>query len=145
MKFAPTDRTSYSEVVATKFIAKGEECTIPYLIPMEQTKDRRQKELYNQFHFYCQCNLCSMKESEFENIQCECDNKKEICENCNSNEELIKKIEKIEKKLFIIDNLVQSEYFTKSINSLLDLKPLLSKNHILLLRLNKLIGINMNI
>jgi K+/H+ antiporter YhaU regulatory subunit KhtT len=84
--------------------------------------------------------LCLKGENEFENIKCECDDKKEICENCNSNEELIKKIQNIEKKLFIIENLIQSEYFTKSINSLLELKPLLPKNHILLLRLNKLIG-----
>ena len=76
MKFIPNNRNSYSEVVATKFIAKGEECTIPYLQPMEQTKEKRQMDLYNQFNFYCQCSFCENKENEFEFLKCECEKKK---------------------------------------------------------------------
>ena len=50
------------------------------------------------------------------------------------------KIQKIEKKLFVIENLIASDFFTKSIKSLLELKNEIHPNHILTLRLNKLIG-----
>ena len=66
--------------------------------------------------------------------------KKNFCEDCQGKEELNMKIQKIEKKLFVIENLIASDFFTKSIKSLLELKNEIHPNHILTLRLNKLIG-----
>ena len=50
---------SASEVRATRWIAAGEPLTLSYLDPREQARQVRDRQLWDQFRFKCQCPLCS--------------------------------------------------------------------------------------
>lgn len=119
IKFAPEQNKEYSEVVAIQHIKKGTELTINYLTPFEQSTEKRKKDLLNQFHFNCKCPLC--ESDEFLKF---------------SDQD----VPRIEKKLGIINSLMQSGFYTKSLNSLKDLKEeaKLDENNLLLLRMNKM-------
>ncbi|ETI40230.1 hypothetical protein F443_14331 [Phytophthora nicotianae P1569] len=52
-----------SEVRVARPIAKGEQLTISYLYPREQSRENRQKNLWEQFGFKCCCELCKRGDS----------------------------------------------------------------------------------
>lgn len=120
IKFAPEMGKTYSEVVAIEHIKKGTELTINYLTPFEQSTERRSEQLQNQFHFKCKCSLCV---------------------NDKFNKHNGVDILSLEKRLYIVDSLLKSGFYTKSLNSLMEYKDTykLDANHLVLLRLNKMI------
>lgn len=68
VKFTPEtsvagDGEGISEVRVAKRVAKGEPLTISYLYPREQSRERRQKNLREQFGFECMCPLCKRGDS----------------------------------------------------------------------------------
>jgi hypothetical protein len=66
VKFTPEDagpEGGVSEVRVARPIAKGEQLTISYLYPREQSREKRQKNLWEQFGFECQCDLCKRGDS----------------------------------------------------------------------------------
>lgn len=120
IKFAPQQGMDFSEVVAIEPIKKGTELTINYLTPFEQATEKRKRDITNQFHFVCKCSLC--ESNEF-------------------NKFTDQDVPKLEKKIGIINSLLQSGFYTKSLNSLKDLKEefKLDEKNLLLLRINKMI------
>ncbi|KAG7384253.1 hypothetical protein PHYPSEUDO_002856 [Phytophthora pseudosyringae] len=66
VKFTPEDagpEGGVSEVRVARPIAKGEQLTISYLYPREQSRENRQKNLWEQFGFECGCELCKRGDS----------------------------------------------------------------------------------
>ncbi|KAE9045665.1 hypothetical protein PR003_g77 [Phytophthora rubi] len=66
VKFVPEDagvEGGVSEVRVARPIAKGEQLTISYLCPREQSRENRQKNLWEQFGFECSCELCKRGDS----------------------------------------------------------------------------------
>lgn len=66
VKFTPEDagpEGGVSEVRVARPIAKGEQLTISYLYPREQSRENRQKNLWEQFGFKCNCELCKRGDS----------------------------------------------------------------------------------
>lgn len=65
VKFTPeeTEGDGISEVRVAKRVAKGEPLTISYLYPREQSYERRQQNLRDQFGFDCVCPLCRRGDS----------------------------------------------------------------------------------
>ncbi|CAI5729796.1 unnamed protein product [Peronospora destructor] len=66
VKFTPEDagpESGVSEVRVARFIAKGEQLTISYLYPREQSRENRLKNLWEQFGFVCKCQLCKRGDS----------------------------------------------------------------------------------
>ncbi|OWZ20712.1 SET-domain transcriptional regulator protein, Zn-binding site [Phytophthora megakarya] len=66
VKFTPEDagpEGGVSEVRVARPIAKGEQLTISYLYPREQSRENRQKNLWEQFGFECSCELCKRGDS----------------------------------------------------------------------------------
>ncbi len=59
-----------SEIYACAPIKAGEEITISYLVPLEQTTARRQHILSRQFCFACRCSLCQCAEPRVESFLC---------------------------------------------------------------------------
>ena len=57
-----------SEVRATRWIAAGEELTLSYLLPREQSRHHRRTQLWDQFRFSCRCSLCAAHTTEEEAI-----------------------------------------------------------------------------
>ncbi|EQC36261.1 hypothetical protein SDRG_06366 [Saprolegnia diclina VS20] len=58
VKFTPLTSLGVSEVRAARFIPKGDQLMISYIYPREQSRGRRQAQLQKQFGFGCQCALC---------------------------------------------------------------------------------------
>uniref|UniRef100_A0AAV1T6I5 SET domain-containing protein n=1 Tax=Peronospora matthiolae TaxID=2874970 RepID=A0AAV1T6I5_9STRA len=66
VKFTPEDigpEGAVSEVRVARPIAKGEQLTISYLYPREQSRENRLKNLWEQFGFECKCELCKRGDS----------------------------------------------------------------------------------
>ncbi|POM59451.1 putative SET-domain transcriptional regulator protein, Zn-binding site [Phytophthora palmivora] len=66
VKFTPEDagpEGGVSEVRVARPIAKGEQLTISYLYPREQSRENRRKNLWEQFGFECSCELCKRGDS----------------------------------------------------------------------------------
>lgn len=66
VKFTPEDagpEGGVSEVRVARPIRKGEQLTISYLYPREQSRENRQKNLREQFGFDCDCELCKRGDS----------------------------------------------------------------------------------
>ncbi|KAL4170090.1 hypothetical protein KRP22_010997 [Phytophthora ramorum] len=66
VKFTPEDagpEGGVSEVRVARPIAKGEQLTISYLYPREQSRENRQQNLWEQFGFKCGCQLCRRGDS----------------------------------------------------------------------------------
>lgn len=64
VKFTPEDTAhGVSEVRVAKPIRKGEQLTISYLYPREQSRESRQRNLREQFGFVCVCELCRRGDS----------------------------------------------------------------------------------
>ncbi|CAI5715320.1 unnamed protein product [Hyaloperonospora brassicae] len=66
VKFTPEGlgpKGAVSEVRVARPIAKGEQLTISYLYPREQSRDNRLKNLWEQFGFECKCELCKRGDS----------------------------------------------------------------------------------
>ncbi|CAI5725457.1 hypothetical protein KXD40_002121 [Peronospora effusa] len=66
VKFTPEDagpEGGVSEVRVARPIVKGEQLTISYLYPREQSRENRQKNLWEQFGFVCKCQLCQRGDS----------------------------------------------------------------------------------
>lgn len=66
VKFTPEDASAesgVSEVRVAHPIAKGEQLTISYLHPREQSREKRQENLWKQFGFKCCCRLCKRGDS----------------------------------------------------------------------------------
>ncbi|KAF4047163.1 SET domain-containing protein [Phytophthora infestans] len=66
VKFTPEDagpEGGVSEVRVARPITKGEQLTISYLYPREQSRGNRQKNLSEQFGFECCCELCKRGDS----------------------------------------------------------------------------------
>jgi hypothetical protein len=120
IKFAPEHGKPYSEIVAIENIKKGQEITINYLTPFDQSNERRKEQIEKQFHFTCKCSLCTSDEfNKYKDFD----------------------ILTLEKKLFIVESLMASGFWTKSLNSLMEYKTTynIDEKNLVLLRLNKLI------
>ncbi|GLD91971.1 hypothetical protein PINS_up000504 [Pythium insidiosum] len=64
IKFTPEDRErGVSEVRVARAVKKGEPLTISYLYPREQSRNRRLRNLREQFGFVCICALCRRGDS----------------------------------------------------------------------------------
>lgn len=68
VKFTPDDdatasSSGVSEVRVAARVRKGEPLTLSYLYPREQSRERRQRNLQDQFGFTCVCDLCKRGDS----------------------------------------------------------------------------------
>ncbi|CAH0515307.1 unnamed protein product [Peronospora belbahrii] len=66
VKFTPENagpEGGVSEVRVARPIAKGEQLTISYLYPREQSRENRLRNLWDQFGFQCKCQLCKRGDS----------------------------------------------------------------------------------
>ncbi|KAH9260057.1 hypothetical protein BASA81_001829 [Batrachochytrium salamandrivorans] len=60
IKWGARDGVDHSEVRATRKIAKGEEITFSYLVPLLRSRTARRRALHGQFGFDCTCELCDL-------------------------------------------------------------------------------------
>jgi hypothetical protein len=67
VKFTPLSATDVSEVRAARAIQRGEQLMISYLHPREQSQERRRQQLTKQFGFTCQCTLCKSGDAKEQN------------------------------------------------------------------------------
>eukprot|EP01128_Nolandella_sp_AFSM9_P002728 TRINITY_DN13107_c0_g1_i1.p1 TRINITY_DN13107_c0_g1~~TRINITY_DN13107_c0_g1_i1.p1 ORF type:complete len:396 (+),score=80.08 TRINITY_DN13107_c0_g1_i1:119-1306(+) len=130
IKFTPTRKNPISEIRATQFIVKGEEVTVSYLEPREQTTRTRRLHLENQFAFDPNLDPTSKADALLERFQSTRE------EDAATNEAYVTSFEQA-----LVD--ISQSSSPPTLTQLLSLRKeaiaVLDMRHLLLLRLHKLI------
>ncbi|TMW60883.1 hypothetical protein Poli38472_000925 [Pythium oligandrum] len=139
VKFTPEESDpGVSEVRVAKQIKKGEPLTISYLYPREQSRNRRQRNLREQFGFVCTCELCRRGDSVLPRPPLPPDAD-------TSSGELVVDIEEVEKVVASAEDLLKvgshgAQVLSIALEALSDALEIVAHDHVVLIRIHKLVA-----
>lgn len=138
VKFTPESTTSgISEVRVAKKIRKGEPLSISYLYPREQSREKRQQNLREQFGFVCVCELCQRGDSVLPNPPLP------ALEEGDSGDRV--EMKDLEKVLGVAEELLKTkanaaQVLQIALESLSDALEIVAHDHIVFIRIHKLVA-----
>jgi hypothetical protein len=140
IKFSSDNDKQISEVRVTRKILQGQPLSISYLFPREQSKETRQEILKKQFGFECQCTLCQRGDSI---LSLSSPPPTSPTSSLTTN----KRLQDIEQQLTLTENLLKGKGFsiastalTMVLETLSDALELIGHDHLILIRIHKLVA-----
>ncbi|ETW01854.1 hypothetical protein H310_06423 [Aphanomyces invadans] len=141
VKFSPESGLSVSEVRAAKAIKKGEQLFISYIYPREQSRERRQAQLVRQFGFVCHCPMCGRGDSFSTPPQSPSSTSTPLPQGPD------KTLEEIETDLGVLEDLFTEhaannapQVLHAALEALSDLLELVAHDHVVMMRVHKLVA-----